>query len=183
MFISKCRIMRTTFKSRHCPPHIVAGDDAGRWAQVRVVRVTIRHGVGPRRPGRRFKSRGKPMWFGYFLGTTACLLASSLSFCNHPLFHHFRSFASLPFSDSGALVQVDGIDALEVTKQLMAHAEITVSVSSPSSTLIDATQRKLPRVVRASVRYNGKTCHCTEPIRTVDHWLHRHTCRTSTTHR
>jgi hypothetical protein len=53
-------------------------------------------------------------------------------------------------------VQVAGIDSVKIMQQLMAHAEITVSTSSPSSTLIDATQRELPIVVRASVSSTGR---------------------------
>lgn len=94
------------------------------------------------------------MWLGYFLGIRSYHHASLLS-CGFP--------TRTPTTAS-VRVQVDGIDAQEITKQLMAHAEITVSVSSPSSTLIDATQRKLPRVVRASVRFDGRSCHCTKRL-------------------
>ncbi|MCP4326838.1 MAG: aminotransferase class V-fold PLP-dependent enzyme [Alphaproteobacteria bacterium] len=47
---------------------------------------------------------------------------------------------------------VDGIDADEVKARLGAVA-INVSVSTPSSTLLDATERGLPDVIRASVHY------------------------------
>jgi hypothetical protein len=55
-------------------------------------------------------------------------------------------------------VQVAGIESVEIMKQLMARAEITVSTSSPSSTLIDAMQRELPNVVRASVSFACRLC-------------------------
>ncbi len=47
---------------------------------------------------------------------------------------------------------VDGIDAAEVETRLRED-HINVSVSSPLSTLIDATRRQLPNLVRASVHY------------------------------
>ena len=45
---------------------------------------------------------------------------------------------------------IDGIDAAEVEIRLR-QGGINVSTSSPASTLIDATRRKLPDLVRASV--------------------------------
>ncbi len=47
---------------------------------------------------------------------------------------------------------VDGIDAAEVETRLRED-RINVSISSPLSTLIDATRRQLPDMVRASVHY------------------------------
>ena len=47
---------------------------------------------------------------------------------------------------------VAGIDAAEVEKRLRANG-IQVSVSSRSSTLIDASRRKLPDLVRSAVHY------------------------------
>ncbi|WP_428240727.1 aminotransferase class V-fold PLP-dependent enzyme [Gynuella sp.] len=47
---------------------------------------------------------------------------------------------------------VTGRDALEIRDQLRAQA-IHLSVSHPSSTLIDATRRQLPNLLRASVHY------------------------------
>jgi selenocysteine lyase/cysteine desulfurase len=43
-------------------------------------------------------------------------------------------------------------DSVEVKRRLNAQA-INVSVSSPGSTLLDATRRNLPPIVRASVHY------------------------------
>ena len=89
----------------------------------------------------------------------------TFSVLDHTIMLRCCPVASHTPTTASVRVQVDGIDAQEITKQLMAHAEITVSVSSPSSTLIDATQRKLPRVVRASVRFDGRTCHhCTKRL-------------------
>lgn len=47
---------------------------------------------------------------------------------------------------------VDGEDPFELQKNLRAMG-INVSVSIPSSTLIDATRRRLPSILRASVHY------------------------------
>jgi len=47
---------------------------------------------------------------------------------------------------------VDGIDAADIAEQLQ-HYQINVSVSRPTSTLIDATARALPNLVRASLHY------------------------------
>jgi selenocysteine lyase/cysteine desulfurase len=47
---------------------------------------------------------------------------------------------------------VEGLPALEI-KQLLLNEGICVTVSPASSTLIDATERNLPEVVRASVHY------------------------------
>lgn len=47
---------------------------------------------------------------------------------------------------------VDGIDATEIETRLREN-KVIVSVSSPLSTLIDATRRRLPDLVRASVHY------------------------------
>jgi len=47
---------------------------------------------------------------------------------------------------------VAGIEAGEIETRLRQHG-INVSVSSPSSTLIDATRRHLPELVRSSVHY------------------------------
>jgi len=47
---------------------------------------------------------------------------------------------------------VDGISASQIAKRMHAK-NINVSVSTPASTLIDATQRQLPELVRASVHY------------------------------
>ncbi|MDH3500616.1 MAG: aminotransferase class V-fold PLP-dependent enzyme [Acidimicrobiia bacterium] len=54
----------------------------------------------------------------------------------------------------GAIVtfSVDGVDADIVARQL-AGRRVAVSTSTPASTLLDATRRKLPDVVRASVHY------------------------------
>ena len=45
-----------------------------------------------------------------------------------------------------------GVAAGEIESRLRQHG-INVSVSLPNSTLIDATRRHLPEVVRASVHY------------------------------
>ena len=47
---------------------------------------------------------------------------------------------------------VTGVDPAEVKTRLREH-KIQVSTSSPASTLIDATRRELPTLVRASVHY------------------------------
>lgn len=47
---------------------------------------------------------------------------------------------------------VDGVDA-EVVQAELAAAGVSVSVSAPPSTLLDATARRLPPLVRASVHY------------------------------
>jgi cysteine desulfurase / selenocysteine lyase len=47
---------------------------------------------------------------------------------------------------------VDGVGANEL-KERLAHEQINVTVSEPSSTLLDATARRLPDLVRASVHY------------------------------
>jgi cysteine desulfurase/selenocysteine lyase len=47
---------------------------------------------------------------------------------------------------------VDGHDSYEFADRLIA-SNINVSVTSPNSTLIDATRRKLPSLVRSSVHY------------------------------
>jgi selenocysteine lyase/cysteine desulfurase len=47
---------------------------------------------------------------------------------------------------------VDGVDASEIETRLRENG-VSVSVSSPFSTLIDATRRRLPDLVRASVHY------------------------------
>ena len=47
---------------------------------------------------------------------------------------------------------VDGHDSYEFADRLIA-SNINVSVTSPSSTLLDATRRKLPSLVRSSVHY------------------------------
>ncbi len=47
---------------------------------------------------------------------------------------------------------VDGQDSYEFADRLIA-SNINVSVTSPSSTLLDATRRKLPNLVRSSVHY------------------------------
>jgi selenocysteine lyase/cysteine desulfurase len=47
---------------------------------------------------------------------------------------------------------VAGVDSAEVATRLREN-KIQVSVSSPASTLIDATRRELPTLVRASVHY------------------------------
>jgi len=47
---------------------------------------------------------------------------------------------------------VDGVDS-NVVKTSLAAERINVSVSNPSSTLLDATARNLPDLVRASVHY------------------------------
>jgi selenocysteine lyase/cysteine desulfurase len=47
---------------------------------------------------------------------------------------------------------VAGVDPAEIETRLRAN-KIHVSVSSPASTLIDATRRELPTLVRASVHY------------------------------
>jgi selenocysteine lyase/cysteine desulfurase len=44
------------------------------------------------------------------------------------------------------------VDALDIKAALSAR-RINVSVSNPSSTLLDASRRNLPPVVRASVHY------------------------------
>ena len=41
----------------------------------------------------------------------------------------------------------------EIVRRLRADAMNTVASSSPSSTLLDATARRLPDLVRASVHY------------------------------
>ena len=46
----------------------------------------------------------------------------------------------------------DGADAHDVVRDLGAQA-VNVSVSVPSSTLLDARHRRLPPLVRASVHY------------------------------
>ena len=48
---------------------------------------------------------------------------------------------------------VDGFDSADLRAQLSERFQVTVSTSGPSSTLIDATQRGIPVVVRASVHY------------------------------
>ncbi len=57
-------------------------------------------------------------------------------------------------SDLSAIVSftVDGVEACSV-KKLLAEARVNVSTSHPSSTLLDATARGLPVVVRASPHY------------------------------
>ncbi len=50
----------------------------------------------------------------------------------------------------------EGLDAIEVVGQLREKG-IEVSVSHPSSTLIDATKHQLPRLLRASVHYFNDT--------------------------
>ena len=47
---------------------------------------------------------------------------------------------------------LEGVDALDI-KAALAARRINVSVSNPSSTLLDASRRNLPPVVRASVHY------------------------------
>ena len=47
---------------------------------------------------------------------------------------------------------LEGVDALDIKAALSAR-RINVSVSNPSSTLLDASRRNLPPVVRASVHY------------------------------
>jgi cysteine desulfurase/selenocysteine lyase len=47
---------------------------------------------------------------------------------------------------------IDGVGANEL-KERLAHEQINVTVSEPSSTLLDATARRLPDLVRASVHY------------------------------
>jgi selenocysteine lyase/cysteine desulfurase len=47
---------------------------------------------------------------------------------------------------------VDGVGAEQV-KQTLARERINVTVSEPSSTLLDARERDLPDLVRASVHY------------------------------
>ena len=47
---------------------------------------------------------------------------------------------------------IDGIDAAEVETRLREDL-INVSISGPQSTLIDATRRRLPNLVRSSVHY------------------------------
>jgi selenocysteine lyase/cysteine desulfurase len=47
---------------------------------------------------------------------------------------------------------LEGVDALDI-KAALATRRINVSVSNPSSTLLDASRRNLPPVVRASVHY------------------------------
>jgi selenocysteine lyase/cysteine desulfurase len=47
---------------------------------------------------------------------------------------------------------VDGVGAAEI-KEKLASAGINVTVSEPSSTLLDARARQLPDLVRASVHY------------------------------
>ena len=47
---------------------------------------------------------------------------------------------------------VDGVEA-DTVKEALGKRHINVSVSRPSSTLLDATRRNLPPVVRASVHY------------------------------
>ena len=48
---------------------------------------------------------------------------------------------------------VEGHDSGDLKQQLSEKHAVTVSTSHPSSTLIDATQRGIPVVVRASVHY------------------------------
>ena len=59
---------------------------------------------------------------------------------------------------------LEGIDATEI-KELVGEQAINVSVSNPSSTLLDATRRNLPPVVRASVHYYNDEA---EIVRLVD---------------
>jgi cysteine desulfurase/selenocysteine lyase len=46
----------------------------------------------------------------------------------------------------------EGVDAVEAKRQLVASG-VNVSVSEPAATLLDATQRRLPSMVRASPHY------------------------------
>jgi selenocysteine lyase/cysteine desulfurase len=57
-------------------------------------------------------------------------------------------------SNPGAIVSftVDGVPSADVKRRL-GEGRINVSVSDPSSTLLDALARKLPPVVRASPHY------------------------------
>ena len=59
---------------------------------------------------------------------------------------------------------LEGIDATAI-KELVGSQAINVSVSNPSSTLLDATRRNLPPVVRASVHYYNDEV---EVVRLVD---------------
>jgi len=51
---------------------------------------------------------------------------------------------------------VEGIDAEDIQRHLRER-DVNVSVSSPPSTLLDATERNLPTLVRASVHYYNTT--------------------------
>ena len=51
---------------------------------------------------------------------------------------------------------VEGIDAADIERHLRER-DVNVSVSSPPSTLLDATERNLPTLVRASVHYYNTT--------------------------
>ncbi len=53
-------------------------------------------------------------------------------------------------------VSMDGIDAQEIQRHLR-ELDVNVSVSSPPSTLLDATERNLPTLIRASVHYYNTT--------------------------
>ncbi len=64
---------------------------------------------------------------------------------------------------------VDGVAAEKIESRLR-EADIHVSSSSPGSTLIDATRRKLPDVVRASVHYfntGDELARCAERVRAI----------------
>ena len=64
---------------------------------------------------------------------------------------------------------VEGVAAEEVESRLR-EADIHVSCSSPNSTLIDATRRGLPDVVRASVHYfnlDDELVRCAEQVRAI----------------
>lgn len=66
---------------------------------------------------------------------------------------HDLGDSMLPSTRSGIVsFSVNGVDAVSVKSVLREH-NIFVSVSSPSSTLIDASDRSLPELVRASVHY------------------------------
>lgn len=59
-----------------------------------------------------------------------------------------------PTSQCGLVTfTVEGFDSFDIKARLKEEASVELSVSGPSSTLIDATQRGLLPVVRASVHY------------------------------